>query len=191
MPKATRKRKLRKDKLWRLAKEQGYRSPAAIKLLHLDRLFSFLPTVRAVLDLGAAPGGWVQIAVRSATPGSFVVGVRPWGRTFVTKFIRSQHQDAIMFCLNQLFEKVQLAKPAAISRIAEIYFVCLEYKAPARIQPELFDLNHLLTMSLENKPREEDVVRYLMETESRGICRQAGKHTVLETMSSFRVYMVD
>jgi AdoMet-dependent rRNA methyltransferase SPB1 len=67
--------KLRQDRLGRLAKEQGFRSRAAIKLLHLDRLYSFLPTARAVLDLGAAPGGWIQVAVSSATAGALVVGV--------------------------------------------------------------------------------------------------------------------
>ena len=55
----------------------------------------------------------------------------------------------------QLFEKVRVSKPgASLSRSAEFYFVCLEYKAPAKIQPELFDLKHLFTVSLEkNKVR--------------------------------------
>jgi 23S rRNA (uridine2552-2'-O)-methyltransferase len=54
------------------AREQGYRSRAAYKLLELDRKFGLLRTGRRVLDLGSAPGGWLQVA---AARGAQVVGV--------------------------------------------------------------------------------------------------------------------
>jgi len=225
------KGKQRQDKFYHLAKEQGYRSRASFKLLQLDARFRFLPTARSVLDLCAAPGGWIQVAVNHAPVGAFVIGVdlvpiRPirgahslteditttkcraavrrlmdangvsafdvvlhdgspnvggaWAQeatsqsalvidalrlatmflapkgAFITKVFRSQDYNAIMYCLKQLFEKVEATKPTASrSTSAEIYIICLNYKAPAKIQRELLDIRHLFSVVPEqNKPRD-------------------------------------
>ncbi|MBI1330485.1 MAG: 23S rRNA methyltransferase [Alphaproteobacteria bacterium] len=52
------------DPYVRAAKTKGYRSRAAFKLIELDDKFHFLKKGLRVLDLGAAPGGWSQIAVQ-------------------------------------------------------------------------------------------------------------------------------
>ncbi len=54
------------------AREEGYRSRAAYKLIELDARFGLLRRGAKVVDLGAAPGGWSQIAaqrVKASRPG--------------------------------------------------------------------------------------------------------------------------
>lgn len=45
------------------AKKEGYRGRAAYKILELDDRYGFLTPGSRVVDLGAAPGGWCQVAV--------------------------------------------------------------------------------------------------------------------------------
>ena len=56
------------------AKAEGYRSRASYKLKQLDEEFRFFDGAKRVLDMGAAPGGWLQVAGESIT-GGLVVGV--------------------------------------------------------------------------------------------------------------------
>lgn len=56
------------------AKARGYRSRAAFKLLELDDKFHFLKSGARILDLGAAPGGWTQVALKRVGVKGQVVG---------------------------------------------------------------------------------------------------------------------
>ena len=62
------------DPYVRRAKAENYRSRAAYKLLELDERFGLLKGVKAVIDLGIAPGGWSQV-VRRRSPQSKVLGI--------------------------------------------------------------------------------------------------------------------
>ncbi|MEM7123519.1 MAG: RlmE family RNA methyltransferase [Pseudomonadota bacterium] len=56
------------------AKREGWRSRAAYKLIQLDDRYKFLKRGARVVDLGAAPGGWTQVAV-ARCPGGQVVAI--------------------------------------------------------------------------------------------------------------------
>jgi len=60
------------------AKREGYRSRAAYKLLEIDDKYGFLTPGKLVIDLGAAPGGWSQVAAARVCTGKapgFVLGL--------------------------------------------------------------------------------------------------------------------
>ena len=62
------------DPYVRRAKAENYRSRAAYKLLELDERFGLLKGVKAVVDLGIAPGGWSQVIGRRV-PGAKIAGI--------------------------------------------------------------------------------------------------------------------
>lgn len=60
------------------AKRDGFRSRAAYKLIEMDDKFNWLKPGKKVLDLGAAPGGWTQVAVSRVKSGEHepsVIGI--------------------------------------------------------------------------------------------------------------------
>lgn len=67
--------KRRRDQFYKLAKLKGYRSRASYKLLQTNRSYRFIKRGMNVVDLGAAPGGWLQAARESVGESGFVLGV--------------------------------------------------------------------------------------------------------------------
>jgi 23S rRNA (uridine2552-2'-O)-methyltransferase len=63
------------DRYFAKAKQEGYRSRAAYKLLELQRRFRLMRPGDFVVDLGAAPGGWLQVAAAIVGPAGKVIGV--------------------------------------------------------------------------------------------------------------------
>jgi len=63
------------DPYVKAAKAAGWRSRAAFKILELDERFHLLRPHQRVVDLGAAPGGWTQAAVRRAGERGRVVAL--------------------------------------------------------------------------------------------------------------------
>lgn len=205
------------DQYYQLAKEQGYRSRSAFKLVQINRQFDLLSRAQAVLDLCAAPGGWLQVVQQHLPIGCPIVGVdtatiRPirgvhtvaeditsercksaiehatggvsqfdlvlhdgapnvggaWakdayeqsaltldalrlatkmlmpGGTFVTKVFRSSEYTSLLYAFKQLFGSVQPHKPSSSRHeSAEIFLVCQQYCAPARIDNRLLDHRYL------------------------------------------------
>jgi 23S rRNA (uridine2552-2'-O)-methyltransferase len=63
------------DPYVRKAKALGYRSRAAFKLAEIDRADRLFAPGQRVVDLGAAPGGWSQVAGARVGPGGRVIAV--------------------------------------------------------------------------------------------------------------------
>ena len=98
------------DPYVRRAKVEGYRGRAAFKILELDDKYRFLVPGARVVDLGAAPGGWCQVAVRrvnalgdrSGKAQGFVLGVDlqeiepiPGAETYQLDFLEEGADDKI------------------------------------------------------------------------------------------------
>jgi 23S rRNA (uridine2552-2'-O)-methyltransferase len=63
------------DSYFRKAKAEGYLARSAYKLIEIDERHRVLGRARKVIDLGCAPGSWLQVASRRAAPGARIIGV--------------------------------------------------------------------------------------------------------------------
>jgi 23S rRNA (uridine2552-2'-O)-methyltransferase len=70
-----------RDYYYRLAKEEGFRARSAYKLLQINEKFHVIKRDDSVVDLGAAPGGWLQVAEKLS--GGKIVGVDLEGISYI------------------------------------------------------------------------------------------------------------
>ena len=103
------------------AKRRGYRSRAAFKLIELDDKFKFFRAGVRVADLGAAPGGWTQVALERVGAAGRVVGIdltpsEPVsGATLLTGDVRDGNTDQDLIAALRGHADVVLSDMAAPS----------------------------------------------------------------------------
>jgi 23S rRNA (uridine2552-2'-O)-methyltransferase len=65
----------KKDQFRRLARDQGYRSRSAFKLKQINESYRILNKAHCVVDIGCAPGGWLQVALSEVGHKGKVIGI--------------------------------------------------------------------------------------------------------------------
>ncbi len=65
----------KREYYYKKAKEENYRSRATYKLVQANEKYGFIKRNSVVVDLGAAPGGWIQAARKMTGKNGFVLGV--------------------------------------------------------------------------------------------------------------------
>ncbi len=101
------------DPFVQLAQKEGYRSRAAYKLLEIDAKDHLLKPGMVVVDLGATPGGWSQVAAARVGRGGKVIGLDllPLDPLSGVEFIRGDFRDDAV--LKQL-EALLQGKPVGL-----------------------------------------------------------------------------
>jgi len=92
----------KRDYYRRTAKKEGFRSRAAYKLLEINNSYHIILRGMYVVDLGCAPGGWLQVAGKAVGPNGRVLGVdiRPVDPLPNVQFVQGNLDD------NFLAEKI-------------------------------------------------------------------------------------
>ena len=128
MPKAWIQERKR-DYYYRKAKEEKYRSRAAYKLFQAIEKYHFIKNGDVVVDLGAAPGGWVQAARKIVGSRGFVLGVdlkpiEPFPQSNVRTIIGDiNEQETLEQILSMLPRKADVVISDASPNISGIWEV--------------------------------------------------------------------
>ena len=119
MPKAWNQNR-KQEFYYRKAKAENYRSRASYKLAQAVNKYQFINRNDIVVDLGAAPGGWIQIARKSAGKRGFVLGVdlkpiEPFDQDYIKTIIADMTNPSI---INQILEFLPRKADVVISDAA-------------------------------------------------------------------------
>jgi 23S rRNA (uridine2552-2'-O)-methyltransferase len=119
----------KRDYYYKKAKQEKYRSRAAYKLFEVVKKYGFIEYGDVVVDLGAAPGGWIQAARRTVGNKGFVLGVdlkpiepfpQPYVRTIVCDITDSEAVQQILEVLPRKADAVLSDASPNISGIWEV-----------------------------------------------------------------------
>ena len=119
----------KRDYYYQKAKAENYRSRATYKLSQAARKYQFIRRGDVVVDLGAAPGGWIQAARKIAGKTGFVLGVdlkpiapfpQEYVRTIVADFTEPETLQQIMDFLPRKADVVLSDASPNISGIWEV-----------------------------------------------------------------------
>jgi 23S rRNA (uridine2552-2'-O)-methyltransferase len=95
----------KREYYYKKAKEENYRSRATYKLVQANEKYSFIQRNSIVVDLGAAPGGWIQAARKMTGKNGYVLGIdlkpiepftQEYIRTIIADFTESEVVDQIL-----------------------------------------------------------------------------------------------
>jgi 23S rRNA (uridine2552-2'-O)-methyltransferase len=99
--------KQHRDQFFKKAKVLGYRSRAAFKLLELNKKFNFIKSNSNVLDIGATPGGWSQVASKMIIRGKILaVDILPMEKIKNVNFINGDFlEETTQQQIKNIFQK--------------------------------------------------------------------------------------
>lgn len=117
----------KRDYFYQKAKKENYRSRAAYKLFQAIQKYRFIEFGDVVVDLGAAPGGWIQAARKTVGKTGFVLGVdlkrvEPFPQAYVRTIVCDiREPDAVQQILEMIPRKADAVISDASQNISGIW----------------------------------------------------------------------
>ena len=126
MPKAWNQNR-KQEFYYRKAKSENYRSRASYKLAQAINKFQFIKRNDIVVDLGASPGGWIQVARKKAGKRGFVLGVDvkpidPFDQEYIRTIIADIKNPSIVSTILDFLPKKNALRLQKVSDITGTFF---------------------------------------------------------------------